>query len=462
MQPFAGAGPPPAWHLAREALAVIIRFAGQAPRRFRPLSSNASCHGPIARSITSLESMAAAGSLPQELAPIRQKALAALAEVPPAGSPSSDAESTALMLSARTDGGRSLPEYYLVYFLLVDLLGYRDLGQWEKVAWIVPVRYQGRLYSIEHRKFGVGVFAPNHASGARRSTKPSAQAESDACAIASAINKAVSLAEPYFEWRAAQAASTSNVNVVNTSDGLFSRYLYFRDRYRSLSEEAEARKHERRTVKSALPDGAEVTSGASPAYLLRREANWNAQAAIDAFFSWTEHSFIHLAILQGRICKGDAVAALAESDWKAKFKAAMNLADQESKRHYDALLDLRAQIRNFMAHGAFGKRGEAFSFHSGAGAVPVLLTQSQRHRYALTGKPAFNEDAAIREIDEFVEHLWSGARAPARIHIFSDLPSILTYAGDGTYASAMKSEQDMPEFVEYQTHLADRSADMDW
>ena len=29
-------GPPPAWHLACEALAVIIRFAGQAPSRFRP------------------------------------------------------------------------------------------------------------------------------------------------------------------------------------------------------------------------------------------------------------------------------------------------------------------------------------------------------------------------------------------------------------------------------------------
>ena len=44
MQPFAGAGPPPAWHLAREALAVIIRFAGQAPCRWRPLSSNVRPH----------------------------------------------------------------------------------------------------------------------------------------------------------------------------------------------------------------------------------------------------------------------------------------------------------------------------------------------------------------------------------------------------------------------------------
>ena len=33
-------GPPPAWHLAREALWSIVRLAGQAPFRQRPLSSN--------------------------------------------------------------------------------------------------------------------------------------------------------------------------------------------------------------------------------------------------------------------------------------------------------------------------------------------------------------------------------------------------------------------------------------
>ena len=33
-------GPPPAWHLAREAVVLIIGLAGQAPSRLRPLSSN--------------------------------------------------------------------------------------------------------------------------------------------------------------------------------------------------------------------------------------------------------------------------------------------------------------------------------------------------------------------------------------------------------------------------------------
>lgn len=193
-----------------------------------------------------------------------------------------------------------------------------------------------------------------------------------------------------------------------------------------------------------------------------REAKWNAQAAIEAFFSWTEHAFIHLAILQGRLHTGKDVAQLAESDWKAKFKAALDLNDVSTKEHYDALLDLRAQIRNFLAHGAFGKRGEAFRFHSGAGAVPVLLTDDQRHRYSLTGKPAFDEKWAIDEIEAFIEHLWSASRAPAKHHISSDLPAILTFVEDGTYAHAMSSEESMMDFVEHLTGEIDRAANMDW
>lgn len=366
------------------------------------------------------------------------------------------------MLSARTSEGRSLPPYYLVYFLMVDLLGYQNLGSGEKVAWIIPVRYQDRLYSIEHRKFGVGIFAPNHDPAARMSSHPTEVAESDAKEIAAAVAKAVSVAEPYFKWRAEEAASTSQLNVNNASDRLFDRYLYFRDKFRSLTDEVEQLNGEQRNPTTALSEGLRALFDDGRACVARREARWNAQAAIEAFFSWTEHSFIHLAILQGRVRTGDEVAALAEADWKSKFKAALDLDDLATKNHYDILLDLRAQIRNFMAHGAFGKRGEAFHFHSGAGAVPVLLSQSQRHRYALTGKPPFDEGAAIAEIERFIEHLWSGSRTPAKLYIFSELPSILTHVVDGTYTRAMQSTQAMTELVDYMTDQSDRAANMDW
>jgi hypothetical protein len=309
---------------------------------------------------------------------------------------------------------------------------------------------------------GLGVFAPSLDSDARMSGKPAEDQEADAKEITALITKAVAAAAPYFEWRAKKAASGTQLSVLNKGSSLFERYEYFRDRFNALATEAERRKLEHKIKRDVLNDGMKLTNVSFPSFALLREADWNAQAAVDAFFSWTEHVFIHLAILLGRVRTGDDIAKLAGADWKAKFKAALDVNEKATKYHYEVLLDLRAQIRNFMAHGSFGKRGEAFLFHSGAGAVPLLLTDDQQHRYSLTGKLAFNERWAITEIESFIAHLWSGARAPAKHHILSDLPSILTFSEDGTYKSVMVSEEAMEEFIKNLVREFDNAANMDW
>ena len=144
-------------------------------------------------------------ALPSELKMVKEEALKALGEIQPA-SPKSNAESRGLLLASRTDGGRNLPPYYLVYFLLVDLLGFPNLGKWEKVAWAVPIRFRGRLYSVEHRKMGLGIFAPTLDPEARMSASSSEYAEADAREISALIRSSVNKAESYFEWRAAQEA----------------------------------------------------------------------------------------------------------------------------------------------------------------------------------------------------------------------------------------------------------------
>lgn len=405
---------------------------------------------------------------PLNLATIRASVRRALADFEPAGPPSSQADSQALLLASRTSGGRHLPPYYLVYFLFVDLLGYEDIGRWEKIAWTVPVRYRGRLYSIQHAKFGVGIFAPTFEPVRRghslTSAPPSPEAEADAVQMCAAIQEAVAKAEPYFKLRAEQAVSTAKLNVVNVCGGLFSRYSYFRDRYRALTDEAERRKDEQIKELSTSEDGRlQSLSVTFPSFALRQEAEWNAEAAVDAFFAWTEHVFVHLAIIGGGVRCGDDVKALVDTGWIKKFNAALGPAsNDETGRHLGKLLSLRDQIRNFMAHGAFGTRGEAFTFHSGAGAVPVLLTGNRSHPYSFTGKQSFDSRSAIDLIESFVEHLWSGGRAPAKLLLFSDLPLNLSWAVEGRYSQAMGSEEDMADFVERLTHAMDNAANMDW
>ncbi|MFA1687870.1 hypothetical protein [Achromobacter dolens] len=400
-------------------------------------------------------------AVPELPANMRDMAQAALQELEPAGPPRSPEERRGLMLSARTEASRGLPSYYLVYFLLVDLLEFPSLGKWEKTAWTVPVRFRSRMYSIEHRKMGLGVFEPNLDPNARMSGRPSQQGEKDATAIVEAIKKAVSVAAPYFQWRAQQAIATSDLNVVNKNSDLFARYEYFRDRFNAQvveSKELESKAKDRKNESPGTFNFEFISSWLS----VNKQVNWYALAAIEAFFSWTEHAFIHLAILQGKLTVGTQVAELAEDNWNAKFKAALDISDKDTKVHYDKLLDLRAQVRNFVAHGAFGKEGQAFRFHSGAGSVSVMLSNDRDHQVSFTGRVAFDEASAITEIGSFLEHLWAGALAPAKHYLFSALPSILSYATDGTYARAMQSEENMLSFVDGLTRRFEQAADMAW
>ncbi len=354
-----------------------------------------------------------------------------------------------LFNAKRTDAGRTLPPYYLVYFLLVDLLGFRNHGQFEKVAWSVPVEYDGRPFLIEHRKFGLGVFATN---------VPEDEAAS--AEIVRLIHKATKAAQTYFDWRSEQAAKASKLNVVNRSRELFERLNFYLNLYEDRQQKADARKDEK--VVTHLSEMSYTV--AFPAAVLKREAKWLGLSAIECFFSWTEHVFIHIAILRSSCATGEEVAKLAKAEWANKFKAALDIADPNTKRLYDQLAIVRRQLRNFVAHGAFGKDGEAFHFHSMAGAVPMILPH-RRDRAALKFGQGMDFVAAeaIALIRDFIDHLWSGSREPAKIHIQDyGLPLNLTKVVNGDYARAMASVDAMASYANYQAHLIDRYANMDF
>lgn len=386
-------------------------------------------------------------NFPDDLEILRSMALKAIEPISPISDRTS-ADGKFLFSAQRTNAGRSLPEYYLCYFLLVDLLGFKNLGQFEKISWSVPVDYKGIAFLVEHRKMGLGVFAHNAASQ-----------EKDAEEIVKRITKAVKLARPYFEWKAQEAAKQSLLNVTNHHRRLFAKLEYFLGQYKEVSHEAKERSEEKIITKH--PGGA--TSISIPAYELSRNAEWLALATLDSFFSWTEHVFIHLAILSGKAVTGENVADLADSDWAVKFKTAIDIENQRTKEFYDQLVVVKRQLRNYMTHGAFGKNGEAFSFHSGAGAVPLLLPhQKGAGRFSFYADLGFDEEEVIALIERFIVHLWSGEREPAKLYIESDLPLILTMAKNGSYNSVMTSVDAMKPFVEHLVSEWDRAANMDW
>jgi hypothetical protein len=386
-------------------------------------------------------------SLSIDIERVRDAARRALGPVLPI-SKSTSADQNFLFEAQRSETSRDLPPYYLIYFVLVDLLGFKNLGQFEKVSWSVPVDYKGRAFLIEHRKFGVGVFVRNLEED-----------ESDAREIVRHIKRAIKAAEPYFDWLADEALQNDKLNVVNNSAALFHRFTFFQGEYEKKAEEVERRKDER-TVKK----GNGWASVSRPSYGLKIEAGWLALATIESFFSWTEHIFIHIAILRGKVTTGVGIAGLAKADWSEKFKSALDLADPLTKDFYDKLIELRQTIRNFVAHGAFGKDGEAFEFHSGAGAAPLMLPhRASKRRIKMTERLSFDDTTALKTINSFLPHLWSGPRAPAEPYIQeSQLPIILTHVSDGTYSRAMRSVDDMTALILHLSRQFDRAANMDW
>ena len=126
--------------------------------------------------------------LPPELESVRQASHRTLGAIRPA-TEDTLAEENFLFTSTRLEASSKLPAYYLVYFLLVELLGFENLGQFEKIFRSIPIDFQGRGFLIEHRKFGIGVFG--------RDLKEDQEA---ALQIVISIQKAVKAARPFFDW----------------------------------------------------------------------------------------------------------------------------------------------------------------------------------------------------------------------------------------------------------------------
>jgi hypothetical protein len=326
----------------------------------------------------------------------------------------------------------ALPQYYLIYFLFIDYLHFQNLGRYEKVAWAIPIDYMGSLYTIEYRKFGIGIFGLNAI---------------DADEIVKRIKKAVKVAEPYYESIAKGKIESENLNVINNSSSLFSRYLYFVKLY-----------NEKVKINSKL----KVFEG----YQSRQEEAWLALSAIDSFFSWTEQIFIHIGILSSYLKIGTDVINFADLDWKSKYKQIILLKTKDEKICYDKLSNIKDQLRNFYAHGAFGKTGETFEFHSSTGAIPLNITCSinNNKEYSLHGPEGFRESDALKLIEHFINDvLWVNGRKPAKMYLMeSGLPTILTHANDGVYEKAMSGVDEMKDFLLYLSYTFDNAANMDW
>lgn len=396
-----------------------------------------------------------AGMLPTSHVPLSSEIIAeiatrarnALGGIAPAQS--GIAESSWFWVNAkRTDGGRTLPEYYLVYFLLVDLLAFPATGQDEKVAWSVPISFGGKTFVIEHRKMGLGIFCPNPK-----------HSELEASDIARRIRSACKRAIGYFRELAMRGVVQGQLNIANLHEDLYGRYLFLQ----SMHGESVSNLERLHAIRSGrAKDTSNQMARPGDYFELGRQCDWLSRSVFEAFFAWTEHVFVHLAAMRGVVQNGEALLELTGAEWADKFKAAFPITESPWKAHFDALLTVRQEHRNLTTHGAFGKDGRAFTFHSGAGAVPVRLDDSTLNGVTIVPRakqPSQEQGLAI--LRDFLDSLSSGKTREYLKYLESGLPTILTLAARGDYRAAAQASQ-MDDLIEYWGRARDDAANMDW
>ena len=355
----------------------------------------------------------------------------------------------------RTEAGGGLPtaEAHFVFALLVDLLGFENSGPREKILWSIPVEFDATVFFIEHRKSGLGVFAPKIS-----------MAEESTSRVVQLINGGIrSVRESgYFEEWVRKRSKDENVILINDGIMLYDRHLFMLKLFKCKWSEFEQEYIQKRS---------ESLEGIVKSYFscanLREEAAWLGQAAIDCFFSWTEHIFIHLAILLGnpKVNTVEKCNRLIKSpEWGKKYKAVFDVDNDKKSEIYLSSLTKIRESRNFASHGYFGKHREALWVSTRIGFVPYNVEPGRsKNPWRHNENVGLPEHESLCTIEEFVKYLWSGARQPAYVLLQgTSYPTIFQFMLSGKYGEAMKSEEGMSNLVEGLGKKFDRDENMDF
>ncbi|AEO47346.1 hypothetical protein F11_04380 [Rhodospirillum rubrum F11] len=338
-------------------------------------------------------------------------------------------------------------EYYLIFLLLVDLLDFKYWGPGEKVAYIIPVGFEGFRYSIVYAKFGMKI---EYSEGG------------NAAEVYAAIKRGIKAAKPYYLWRAETASCSSDLNLISKCPQLWDKYIFLKEQSEALMGRFVAEK-DNVVVEKGESSFGNWTSVSYPAYKFKNQSIWLHEAAVDAFFGWCEQALVHIAVLMGKLSTGKEIAELLRQEFGEKCKLILDLSDIKDKSSFDDILDLRVQLRNYVAHGSFGKDGSTFQFHSRVGAVPLkILDQHARSEFSFGTYRPRDWERDYARIDSFLGRLWSGSREPAKLYLETGFPCVLTYVMDGTYHRAMLNRDEMRGFIEHLSRQIDDAANMDF
>ena len=315
------------------------------------------------------------------------------------------------------------------------------------------MKFKTASYVLAHRKFGFDVRLLESANGEEGAALSLEMIER--------LNKGIKIAERLLQPFIKEQINQGNLSIKNRSHLHEMRYRYFRDQAKQCFE---ADPPPPQIIMTDNPISPEMRyfDSLKP----EREGSFAAIAMIDAYYSKLEHILFLLAPfhLNTHQTKLELITFL-EMKWVDKFKALFPMSTiREAKRHFDALLNVKINYRNPLAHGLLEKGGSSLFFHfPDLGPIPVRLS---RHRDSIYD--SFNPikiedyDYICNVFDAFDDFLSNG---PTKLSMrYIEAGFLVNFDKDSVanYQEALRSEEHFESFLEYCAHLDSMYTNMDW
>ena len=340
------------------------------------------------------------------------------------------------------------PMSYMVYICFVVILGYKFWGQEEKVAWTIPFTYKGEAFIATHRKLGFRICA------AKETSKAGPLVLEMLLKLKNMIRLADGIVEPIIK----EQVAFCNCTILNKYSDFMSRYEFFREKADS-------------TFKTPPPPRrldeplGEVPSIWSFKNNILREGFYYTQAMLDAYFSYLEHVLVLLVSFEPDFDRErDSLDSIIFSDWTSKYNRIIKPeSNPKGMRYYNKLKEIKEKFRNTFAHGGFEKNGSPYFVHfPGLGAIPLSLskfTNSVHFHITPIREIEFSEICTF--LDEFEDYLEGLLFRPMQI-IKAGIDISYNEPNRKEYQLALRSDEDVEEFIEHETYLWERQANMEW
>lgn len=327
--------------------------------------------------------------------------------------------------------GYKVPPQHLMVFLLVDLLKCEShFKEMEKVFCEIHFKYKEIECCYSIRKFDTYIYTDSNDTDFLKS-------------LMRTLWNLGKIADNLLEKPLEKSVDSGQVIIKNSSYRLFSRYEYFKSKAID-SYSKEGIKSERSLINKIQG--------------LSTEGFYNTTAMLEAYFSFQEHVLVLLfAFQKNEVSLKDFI----ELTWQDKFKIIFDIKDKKIHRYYNALVSIKNNYRNPIAHGGFDKSLDYMLVYiEGLGYVPTNLNDG--HFYTRLSKSETLEEI-INTIDKFHKWINDTQILSRKMKIIeSGLDIKYTTLDFETYNEALESDDKLEQYLDYAVYAWEREINMDW